>query len=168
MQKSVLEFRQKALDIAQNRNLDVNCRIEQLLSQCNANVCEKDFKAIFKLFLSLERLDKSWGKRLKVAQNAHYQGKTPANLSLFCEQFLANGIYRHLSSAEDTMQVRGILLGLIFSWWVVEAIITQELSSSQDELSTAIDMVRAFSSEVEYSQNNLNKLFSFASKFIEI
>jgi len=168
LQKSVLEFRQRALDIVQDRNLDINCRIEKLINLCNANVCEKDFKAIFKLFLSLERLDNSWGKRLKTPQNAHYRGETPSSFSLYFEQFLANGIYRHLSSAEDTMQVRGIMLGLIFSWWTVMAIIMQELPSSQSEFSTVVDVVRAFSSEVEYSQKNLNKLFSFASKFIEI
>lgn len=168
LQKSVLEFRQRALDIVQDRTVDINSRIESLINLCNGNVSKNNFKAIFKLFLSLERLDKSWGKRLKVTQNAHYQGETPANLSLFCEQFIANGIYRHLSSAEDTMQVRGITIGLIFSWWVVEVIILQELPQSQNEFSTVVDVVRAFSSEVEYSQNNLNKLFSFASKFIEI
>lgn len=164
--KNVLAFRQRALDILQDRAVDINNRISSLLALCNAGG-EKDFKKIIKAFLSLERLDKAWGSRLKRIKTDNFNQQTNGELSLYCEQFLSNGIYRHLSAAEDTMWVRAITVSLIFAWWVIKEIISNERTAG-DLLSTTADVIRAFSSEVEYSQKNLDKLFGFAYKFIEI
>jgi len=164
--KNVLEFRQRALDILQDRAVDINNRISSLLTLCNAGG-ENDFKKIVKAFLSLERLDNAWGSRLKRVKTDNFNQQTNGELSLYCEQFLSNGIYRHLSSAEDTMWVRAITVSLIFAWWVIKEIISTERAAG-DLLSTTADVIRAYSSEVEYSPKNLDKLFGFAYKFIEI
>ncbi len=161
-QKNVLEFRKKVLNILQNRTKDINQRIECLLSVCNVSFLEKDFIKVVKTFISFERLNKSWTKRLKTIKNITFNKNTDESLSLICEQFLVNSLYRHLSDAEDTIFVRARTIACIFSWWIIKSILKTE---SYNEI---FDIVRAYSSEVEYSQKNLDKLFNFSYKFIKI
>lgn len=165
-ERNLLQFREKALNIVQDRTVNINQRIENLLALCNANFLEEDFKKVIKTFLSLEKIEKEWTKKLKSITKTSFDKSTDKNLSLYCEQFLVNGLYRHLSDAEDTMWVRARTIALIFGWWVVESII--DLEKTDNLLETTIDAVRSFSAEVEYSQKNLDKLFNFCYKFIKI
>lgn len=166
-QKNLLEFRQKTLAIIQDRTIDINDRIENLLTACNVNFCERDFNKLLKTFLSFERVDKTWTKRLKNT-NKVFNKTTQEQLSLYCEQFLVNGLYRHLSDAEDTMWVRARTIACIFSWWIVKSILDNEAVQNQDLFDCIVDVVRAYSVEVEYSQKNLDKLFCFCYKFIKV
>ncbi|MBQ4098063.1 MAG: flagellin lysine-N-methylase [Clostridia bacterium] len=167
-ERNLLQFREKALNIVQDRTVNVNQRIENLLALCNANFLEEDFKKVIKTFLSLEKIDKEWTKKLKSITKTSFDKSTDQDLSLYCEQFLVNGLYRHLSDAEDTMWVRARTIALIFSWWVVKSVVNLERTKTVNLLETTIDAVRSFSAEVEYSQKNLDKLFNFCYKFIKI
>ena len=166
--KGVLEFRENALDIVQDRSISINERINNLLRLCRADIGERDYKKIVKTFLRFERLDKEWGKRLKGIRKRPFIRILPEKLSLYAEQFLANGIYRHLLDAEDTMTVRGRAIAIIISWWIVQAVFDSEILKSDDEFSLIVDVVRAYSAEVEYSQKNLDKLFDFSYGFIKL
>ncbi len=166
-QKNLLTFRQKAIAILQDRSLAINDRIDGLLSECKADLKEQDFNKVIKRFLSLERIDKCWTKRLK-SINKKFNKNTNENLSHYAEQFLVNSLYRHLADAEDTMWVRARTIAIVLSWWVVKSIIEQELDDKNDLLTLTIDVVREFSLEVEYSQKNLDKLFDFAYRFINV
>ena len=70
--------------------------------------------------------------------------------------------------AEDTMTVRGRAIAIIISWWIVQAVFDSEILKSDDEFSLIVDVVRAYSAEVEYSQKNLDKLFDFSYGFIKL
>ena len=166
-QKNVLSFRDKALSVLQDRTHPILDRINTLLKECRASVTERDFKKILKTFLSFERLDKNWTKHLKNIDK-FFNLATEESLSLYCEQFLVNGLYRHLSDAEDTMWVRARTIALVISWWIIGSIILNEKSENQDFETLVLDVVRAFSAEVEYSEKNLNKLFDLCYKFIKI
>lgn len=166
-QKNVLSFRDKALEIIQDRTKDINDRIENLLKICGANLTECAFNKILKTFLSFERLDKNYTKTLKSISPSFIK-TTDDKLSHYAEQFLINGIYRHLSDAEDTMWVRARTIACVFSWWIIASIIAAKQTESQNLLELVVDITRAYSSEVEYSQKNLDKLYSFCYKFIKI
>ena len=166
-QKNVLNFRDKVLKILQDRSLSINDRIDKILKECNAKFSEQDFKKIIKTFLSFERVDKSWAKRLKAIDKV-FNKTTAENLSHYCEQFLVNSVYRHLSDAEDTMWVRARTISTVFSWWIIKSIIAKEQVQNKDNFDLIVDIIRAYSTEVEYSQKNLDKLYSFAYKFIKI
>jgi len=166
-EQNILEFRKTALDVMQDRTVDINERIDNLLKLCKANIVDSDFKKIIKTFLSFERLDKSWALRLK-SISPLLDKTTRESLSHYAEQFLVNGIYRHLSGAEDTMWIRARTIALVVSWWIIKSIIEVEKTKNTDFLSLTIDVIRAFSAEVEYSDKNLSKLFAFCYKFIKI
>ncbi len=160
-QKNVLEFRKKALKIVQNRALNINDRIQKLLEECFFNYNSKQLNKAIKLFLTFERIDKNWTKKLKHLKNKKLKTQIDQEFSLQAEQFLVNSLYRHLSDAEDTLWVRARAVACVISWWIVLNVIIQ----NQGDI---FDTVRAYSTEVEYSQKNLDKLFNFAYKFIKI
>ncbi len=168
-QKNILEFRSKVLDLLQDRNSDINERINGVLGLCRANVTERDFNRIVKKFLAFERLDKFWAKRLKSIKEKSAKLSTDQCLSLYCEQFLVNGAYRHLANAEDTLDARARTIACVISWWVVNNIYeVEKVCADTPPFEILVDVVRGFSAEVEYSQKNLDKLFALSYKFIKI
>ena len=166
-QKNVLEFRKKALDLVQDRALSIDERINNLLTLSKANISEKDFSKIIKTFLSLEKVDKTFSNRLKSIKNSP-KLSTEKDFSLWAEQFLVNSLYRHLSDAEDTMWVRARTIACVLGWWLINAIIENERTENTSLFEVAVDVVRAYSTEVEYSFKNLQKLFNLAYEFIKI
>lgn len=167
-EQNVLSFRQKALDILQDQALLMGERVMRLLALCKASVSDKDFVSIVKAHLSFEKMDKGWVKRLKAIKKAPLTIEIDESLSVYCERFLVNSIFRHLSDAEDTMWVRARAIGCVFAWVIIQGVLKNETQSASIDFSAVVDVVRAYSAEVEYSEKNLDKLFSFAYKFIKI
>ena len=167
-ENNILQFRESALNILQNRDLDINQRVDNLLKLCKVNVCEKHFTKIVKAFLRTERLDKGWTKRLKAMTKTPFNKTIPSQLSHYTEQFLANSFYRNLSYAEDTMWVRARAITCIFAWWIIQGIIANEQDDNVSLLELCTTVIRTYSAEIEYSEDNLEKLFAFAYKFIKI
>ncbi|MBQ4586758.1 MAG: flagellin lysine-N-methylase [Clostridia bacterium] len=166
VQYKLLEFRQQALDIIQDRNINIGGRIKRLLKLCNAQITPFDYKKIIKRFITLERLEKGWTNRLKDLKTDLYPDICE-DLALYCEQFLANGLYRFICQAEDVFYGRAIAIACVFSWWLINSIYQNE-SKNGNTFETLCDIVRAYSAEVEYSLKNQNKLFTFAANFIKI
>jgi intein-encoded DNA endonuclease-like protein len=125
-------------------------------------------KKIVKAFLSLERLDKKWTIRLKSIKGKPLVKNTEEQLSLCCEQFIVNGLYRHLSDAEDTMWVRAKTITCVLFWYIILSILEEEQNQNVQDFTLVSDIVRALSAEVEYSEKNLDKIYSFSFEFIEI
>ncbi len=167
-EKNVLDFRTKALNVIQNRSIDLDKRIDNLLSLCHANIESEDCKKILKTYFRLERLDKSWTTRLKNVKSHPLKKDTPLALAPYAEQFLANSLFRHLYDAEDTLEVRAKTIACVFGWWLINTIFEQELKLDGFNFNFLIDVVRAYSAEIEYSQKNLDKLFTFAYQFIKV
>lgn len=166
-QKNLLEFRRKALDVIQDRTTCINQRVQLLLSLCKTDLTYLEPKKVIKAFISTERLDKSWTKRLKSLKKKPFDLNISDTLSLQAEQFLVNSIYRHLYDAEDTLSVRARTIFCVLSWLIIQNVIANEQPTT-DEFELIVDVVRAYSAEIEYSQKNLDKLFNFAYKLIKL
>ena len=167
IQEQVLRFRTQIIDAIQDRSLPISARIDNILNLCKAKVSENDFSKILKKFTTFEKLDKTWGSRLKAVKRNNTPLDKGEDLSIYCEQFLVNSFYRHVAQAEDTIWARAIALACVFSWWIIRHVYQNE-KSNETALETLCDIVRDFSSEVEYSQKNVQNLFSFACKFVVI
>ncbi len=166
IQNGVLQFRKKAFDILQERTANINQRINSLLKECNAKLSEKNFKKIIKYFLRFEKLDKNWAKWLKAIKNEHFSTIVDESLSHYCEQFLVNGIFRHISDAEDTILARAITLAQIIAWFIIQNVAVQEKTFKANAFKVISEVIRAYSAEVEYSQKNLKKLFTLSNEYI--
>lgn len=164
IEEQILNLKNSALNIIQNRERDITDRITELLTLCDVDITNLNYKKLVKLFISLERLDKSWSNDLKTLLKTPFSTEIPSELSLFAEQFIVNSLYRHLSSAEDIFYAKGVTLAIIFSWWLIQNVIKSKTQTC--DFSLLVDVVRGYSAEVEYSTKNLTKLFDFACKFI--
>lgn len=165
-EKAVFDFRAKALALLQDRNAPISDRVNTVLSIANADFNSIDGSKILKTFLTFKRLNKSWGVRLKNLKNTPFTFTANESLALYCEQFLVNSVYRHLSTAEDIVGAQAVTVAIIISWFVIQNVYYAE-ATNENEFSVLVDVVREFSAEVEYCPQNVTKLFNFANKFIK-
>ncbi len=107
-------------------------------------------------FLSLEILDSEWEKLLTAAKKAPPKSKDDVlNFDKYFERLLEYFCYRHLSVAKDLENFRA---KLGFSILAVEIIKYLFESSAEQSLDSLIEIARAFSSEIEYSEDNVFEL----------
>ena len=165
IEERILDFREKAVSIVYS-DITFNEKISSLLSLCKANVTENDFSKVLKKFTRFEKLDKSWSARLKKLKGKTFSLSINENLKNCFEQFLANSLYKHISSAEDVLGAQARTIAVILSLWIINSILGSE-KGSKDDFNLLCDIVRAYSSEVEYSEKNLISLYDFAYKFIK-
>ncbi len=143
--------RKEAFDILQDRNETVLERLKKLAGKYGLKF-EFSGKELYNIYMSLERLDKNWEeelKKLKVAENAAVFERE--DLQIFFEQLACYFIFRHFE--------RGAGFALI-SCWVIGEMLSACKSAEQ-----MFDIVRMYSSEIEYSEENIDKIATFLLKY---
>ncbi len=147
-EKTVIDDkRQKILDILQNREKPFADRVSAL--------CKFDNKDYSPLFYSLERLDSEWDNYIALLQS-----KADADLSEFdtaFEQLAVYFILRHMAENFEN--------GLFFSTFSVYII--REIASALKVKNGTLNFLdiaeicRMYSSEIEYSDENVGKIIEF-------
>jgi len=139
--------RKEVFDILQNRNVTMH---ERLNSVCQKYGYEFKFsnEELYDFCMSLERLDESWENELKKLKNADVSEVFKReDLQIFFEQLACYFTFRHFQSGVGFV---------ILSCWVIGAII-----SSCDNFVKMLDVVRMYSSEIEYCEENTQKVKAF-------
>ncbi len=139
--------RQKILDILQNREKPFSDRLSAL--------CKFENKDYSPLFYSLERLDSEWENYIALLQS-----KSDANLSEFDKAFEQLSVYFVLRHTAENYEK-----GLLFSFFSV-CIIRQIASALKQkngslDFATLAKICRMYSSEIEYSDENIDKIIAF-------
>lgn len=166
IEERILDFRERAVSLIYEDNKTINEKISCLLSLCNAKIDDTDFKKVLKTFSRFERLDKSWGAKLKNIKENTFSFSVSENLKNCYEQFLVNSLYKHISNAEDVLGAQARTIAVIFALWIINSIFNSE-KICNDDFNLLCDIVRAYSTEVEYSEKNLSSLYDYAFTFIE-
>ncbi len=151
----LLGYRNQLFAIAQDRDFTVEERLENLLDFCGIDLPEKNFSKWAEIFISLERLDKEWTDKLNLLKDAETYS-IPSSLELPFEQLLVYLLYRHIPSALDDGDIGSKIGFAVLSVRIVAAILSREKKQDSDTLN---QLVRLYSSEIEYSQENLNTLW---------
>ena len=136
------ETRQKVFDILQKREIPMEERIEEALSLCGAKLPEKSFKDWAKIYLELERLDEKWTEvLLKIAEDdTALEIKNP----LAAEQLLCYYFFRHFAPERPETAAFSVLCYYM-----------TEMAAKFTGMEEA---TRLYSSEIEYSDENEEKL----------
>lgn len=166
-EQNKLLFRQKALDIIQNRNDSVKNRIISLLKLCGTD--EKDFLNFNwkNEFLKLERLNDEWTSKLKGTRLLSLKFSQKNAVAL--EQITYYFIHRHVSAAIDEADLRARLLFCVLSVFVISSICASRTNDSDKySLELLADVAREYSSEIEYSEDNTNALLDILDGFIKM
>ena len=139
--------RNDVFGILQDRDITILERFKNLAEKYGLQF-QFSNKELYDFYMSLERLDKNWENELEKLKNADcgtiFERE---DLQIFFEQLACYFIFRHFES--------GIGFTLL-SCWVLGAIF-----SSSESLEQMLDIVRMYSSEIEYSEENTQKVQNF-------
>ena len=142
-------FKERAdvFDILQNRDTTVLKRFEALAEKYHFRF-EFSNEELYDFYMSLERLDEPWEDQLEKLKGAEGVSVFERqDLQIFFEQLACYFVFRHFE--------RGIGFALL-SCWVLGAICSDCKNFEQ-----MLDVVRMYSSEIEYSEDNTEKVSAF-------
>lgn len=151
-------LRKKIFSIIQNRDIPIKERIDELLARAEISLplCEIDWIDVYR---NLERLDTVWDKYLDNAKQI--TAEIPENLEIPIEQLLYYFIYRHLSGyLEDFLFAERIQFAVL-SCYVITSL---NKSKSLEEM---LEIARLYSSEIEYSDENIEVLLDILNEYNE-
>ena len=151
-------LRDRILDIIQNRKRDIDGRISELMSALSIELSHTDTASWCDFFLSLERLDEAWTDLLEELKTSGVSELDRVSCTLpgeSAEQLLTYFIYRHLSPSVETGDVNERVLLAILSFYMIRAVYSVMGTSGVDVL---CEIARMYSSEIEYSTDNLDEV----------
>ncbi len=155
----IIILRDRVIAALQNREKSIPERICDMLSLCGAKMPEKSMAEWAKILLSLERLDESWTDVLKMLERCvdteafdrHMQGRESEY-----EQLLVYFIYRHFANAPDMYEVAARAAFAALAYNVLHALGAALFAKNGDfTFHDHSELCRMFSSEIEYSDENL-------------
>lgn len=150
--------RDEIFSVLQDREKTLNDRISELLGLMNLTlpINEIDWINVYK---RLERLDPAWDEYLDSA--AAIMSDIPESLQIPTEQLLCYFIYRHLSGAlEDFMFAERIQFA------VLSCLMITSLNKSKT-FEEMLEIARLYSSEIEYSDENVDILLDLLNEYNE-
>ena len=145
-EKIFLAKRQSIFDILQNRDKSIAERFAELSEKYGFRVFTDE---LYEIYISLERLDDNWTSELEKLNGFKFDDRIFENKSfqIFFEQLACYFIFRHFKG--NAGEIKFVLV----SCYVIGA-----LCFGYD-FKKALDVARMYSSEIEYSDENTDKLF---------
>ena len=164
----IIILRDKAIEVLQNREKSIEERVCEMLSLADAHIPEKNMSEWAELLLSLERLDEEWTSYLeKLLQEADFCrfDEYMKQRQTEYEQLLVYFVYRHVANAASESDFADRIAFAAFAYTVIKAIGAAIYTENGDfGMEKQAELCRMFSSEIEYSDENLYILFDAMSE----
>ena len=159
-EESLLSFRDMLFDILSDRTCTLEERVEELLATCGTALPEGGVSEWAKFLLTLERLDEGWTEKLTaLTEDCPLPIGTPWDIPL--EQAGIYFLYRHLPAALDDGDVASKAAFAALSVKLLWSLFVGEGCNSLYEL---VELARMYSSEIEYSEENLQAVFDWLAE----
>lgn len=157
----IVDLRDEIITLLQNRSKTMDERITDMLTLCNISLPYTDISSYTDLFISLERLDPKWTEELNSLKE-YCKNNLPTD-SVSCskenesmyEQFCVYLVYRHLANAPDLYEAALRASFAALSFMLLKSLYTMHTETSETSKELFIDLCRMYSSEIEYSDENL-------------
>ena len=147
-EKKLLEARQGIFDVLQDRTKTVAERFSEIAKSIEFDFCPEE---AYNIYVSLERLDKKWATELEKIKDFDENVFQDNKLQIFFEQLACYFVFRHFKGG-----VREVKFALL-SCCVIGALCFEQ------DFDKALDIVRMYSSEIEYSEENTKRLMNYLS-----
>ncbi len=151
-------FRAKLFSIIQDRTLSVDERIDKMLRFADVPFPSLPLRRWAEIFGELEQLDPEWGSRLRMLENGNVSKSSLSDTA--SEQLLFYFIYRHLADGLYDGMLRERIAFAVLSVHIIRSL----CSVCGDDV---CEIARMYSSEIEYSEENIEALLSFLAKDIQ-
>ena len=165
----IILLRDKVIEALQNRDKHISERIDDMLTLCVATENVYSINELCDIFLNLEQLDPKWGELLKELKancdtlDADTFDTYMADRQSEYEQFCFYLVYRHFANSPDFFEAQCRACFVKLSYTLMRALGTLIYSKNGSfELCDQLELARLFSSEIEYSDENLYTLFEIA------
>ena len=158
-EETLLSFREMLFSILQDRSCTVDERLEELRGTCGCDPEPFDAGVWVPRLLELERLDESWTLILKKLSG---QGRVDAPFlhapewETAFEQAAVYFLFRHLSAALEDGDISSKAAFAATSVELLRALCAGKEDCTLDDL---VEFARMYSSEIEYSEENLARVF---------
>lgn len=149
-----ISLRNNIFDIIQDRTFSLSERIENLMFYINSDINIADMTKWLSIYVDLERLDPQWDSTLsRLAMKSYVSEKWDTAF----EQLLCYFLYRHLPD--------GIYDGMLserINFCILSLSVIRHICGTYAELnlSDIIEVSRQYSSEIEYSEENIEKILN--------
>ena len=160
-------FRERVFLSAQDRLVPLTQRLQAVLDKCGAHLPQKSPAAWAALYAALERLDHGWDTVLETLCTLPpdaFAAPFAKECTPFFENLLCCFLYRHLAGALDDGNLSGrtalCVHGVQFLWALYRACAKEHAGFDFD---LAIDLVRQYATEIEYSDENLEAVLDALS-----
>ncbi len=138
------------LDLTNSRDKTVAQKISELFSYAQIDFKMLDFNYWVYVYLGLENLDKGWKQFLADSENC-FNRKSYVEWEIPFSQLLTYFVMRHYTDSKNKET-------LAFSALSVYMIYNIFFSSGNLTMDNLIEISRMYSSEIEYSQNNIDDI----------
>lgn len=164
----IIILRDKVIQLLQNRERTLSDRIDDMLTLCDTKYIKRTLKEYAQVLLSLEILDEEW-KRTLCTLDDDISERDIENFSQYIkgrehefEQLCVYFIYRHFANSPDIMSTkqRACFTAFVFDFFYKMGAFSLKHTGSYTT-SLHLDLARTFSSEIEYSDENIYFLYDF-------
>ena len=149
----LLEVREELIAIAQDRTLSLEGRFACLLDAAESGLTDLSPSNWADFFLGLERLDAAWTEKLRMRRDSALP--EDERLTTAFEQMLVYLLWRHLPGALEDGDIAGRTAFAVLICRILAAMLDAQESRGIDDL---VELARLFSSEIEYSDENIDAI----------
>ena len=156
----LLKTRDNIFQLLQNREYNIYNRIEQVLDTFGITLPDYSTEKWSDFFKSLERLDNKWDEYLSKLKSAN-RLCIPQKYDTVFEQLCVYFAYRHIADSIFNNDLKARISFIALSAYIIGSICTViENENGILRLEEIIEICRMYSSEIEYSEENLNNILT--------
>lgn len=148
----LLSLRDKLTGIAQDRRLSIDARIHALLAEAWRTEIDMTSARWADFLLTLERLDDAWADRLEDLKSIP-EATLSSEWDIPFEQLLVYLLYRHIPGALDDGETSARI-----AYCALICTLLRSMLSADPTEENLIELARLYSSELEYSDENIEKI----------
>ncbi len=157
----LMDLREEIFEIMNERFRPICRRMEAVLELCGEEMPERSIRDWARFYMGLERLDEAWTAALERVISGEYDetdiGPLMHSRGMWFTNLFNYFVYRHLFSALDDGDICSKLLFACLSCRMIAALLLSH--GAPGDLETVVDYARMYSSEIEYSDENLGLIF---------